>query len=207
MSEANKNITVAEPAALGLFGLAVATFVASTQKLGVTSGLSFVLPWIIFLGAFAQLFAAIADSKRNNIFGVTAFGAYSFFWMAVAFSWLIKMGVFGQGLALDVDVKQIGFAFIGYLIFSLYMTIAAMETNKVLLAILILIDFLFIGLICTTFGYMPEIFAPVAGVSELAIALVSFYGSAAVVLNVHFGREFLPMGKPLGILKKHSSKK
>lgn len=43
----------ADPSALGLFGLAMVTLVASTQKLGWTEGLSFVIPWAIFLGAFA----------------------------------------------------------------------------------------------------------------------------------------------------------
>jgi len=194
--------TIADPASLGLFGLALATLVASSQKLGFTSGTSFVLPWIIFLGAFAQLFAAIVDSKRNNIFGTTAFGAYSFFWMGVAFSWLIKSGAFGLEIMNSVDVKQIGVAFIGYLIFSIYMTFVAAEINKVLFIILFLINFLFIGLTLSTFGIYPEFFTPFAGISELALSLVSFYGSAAVILNVQMGRVVLPLGKPLGIIKK-----
>jgi hypothetical protein len=45
-----------------------------------------------------------------------------------------------------------------------------------------------------------------AAYSELLIALVSFYGSAAAVLNPHFGREFLPVGKPFGVFKKLSTK-
>jgi uncharacterized protein len=35
-------------------------------------------------------------------------------------------------------------------------------------------------------------------VSELLIALFSFYGSAAAVLNTHYGRVVLPVGKPFG---------
>ena len=113
----NIKITNADPSALGLFGLAMVTFVASSQKLGLTSGLSYVIPWAIFLGAFAQLFACINDSKRNNVFGTTAFGAFALFWMGVASSWLIKLGVFGEALKSAVDPKQLGFAFVGYLIF------------------------------------------------------------------------------------------
>ena len=37
-------ILVADPSALGLFGLAVITLVASSQKLGLKSGVSLVLP-------------------------------------------------------------------------------------------------------------------------------------------------------------------
>ena len=42
-------IVTADPSALGLFGLAVITLVASSQKLGITTGVSLVLPWAIFL--------------------------------------------------------------------------------------------------------------------------------------------------------------
>lgn len=43
-------ISTADPSAIGLFGLAIVTFVASTQKLGWTEGLGLVIPWAIFLG-------------------------------------------------------------------------------------------------------------------------------------------------------------
>lgn len=197
-----KTIT-ADPSALGLFGLAMVTLVASSQKLGWTEGLSMVIPWALFLGAFAQLFACIGDAKRNNVFGTTAFGAYAFFWLSVAFSWLIKLGFFGEKLLEQADGKQLGVAFVGYLIFTLFMTVLATETNKVLLYIFILIDFLFIGLSLSTFGILPEFTHQLAAWSELLIALFSFYGSAASVFNNHLGRVILPVGKPLGLLKKH----
>ena len=195
-------ITTADPSALGLFGLSIVTFVASSQKLEITNGLSMIIPWAIFLGAFAQLFACIQDAKHNNTFGSTAFGAYAFFWFSVAASWMIKMGVFGTVLAFDVDMKQLGFAFIGYLIFSIFLTIGAMETHKVLFTIFCLIDLLFIGLSLNTFGIMPEFSHKLAAYSEMLIALVGFYASGAAVLNTHFGRVFLPVGKPFGIFKK-----
>lgn len=198
----NVTVTTADPSAIGLFGLAMVTIVASSQKLEITTGLSYVIPWAIFLGAFAQLFAAIGDSKRNNVFGTTAFGAYAFFWMAVATSWLIKLGVFGATLASQVDAKQLGFAFLGYLIFTIFMTIGALETNKNLFIIFVLIDFLFIGLTLTSFGIAAEATHKLAAYSELFIAIFSFYGSGAAVLNNHFGRVFLPVGKPFGIFKK-----
>ena len=201
-NETKVKVVTADPSALGLFGLAMITLVASTQKLGITSGVSLVLPWAIFLGATAQLFASINDFKHNNTFGATAFGGYAFFWYAVGFTWLIQNGVFGPELAAAVDPKQLGFAYLGYLIFTLFMTIGAMETHKVLFIIFVLIDFLFLGLTLTTFGVMEHDTHQLAAYSELLIAIASFYGSAAAVLNTHFGREFLPVGKPFGIFKK-----
>ena len=79
-SHSQVKVITADPSGIGLFGLAIVTLVASSQKLGITNGLSLVIPWAIFLGAFAQLFACIHDAKHNNTFGMTAFGAYAFFW-------------------------------------------------------------------------------------------------------------------------------
>lgn len=197
----NVKIDNADPSALGLFGLAMVTLVASSQKLGITEGVSFIIPWAIFLGAFAQLFASINDSKRNNTFGTTAFGAYAFFWLGVAMSWMIDLGVFGETMASNVDPKQLGFAFLGYLIFTLFMTIGAAETHKVLFIIFILIDFLFLGLTLDAFNIMGGFPHKLSAYSELLIAIFSFYGSGASVLNEHFGKEFLPVGKPLGVFK------
>lgn len=201
MNESKVKVVVADPSALGLFGLAMVTLVASSQKLGLTSGVSLVIPWAIFLGAAAQLMACINDFKHNNHFGATAFGAYAFFWFSMAMSWFIQNGVFGEKLAEAADVKQLGFAFIGYLIFTAFMTIGAMETNKVLFLIFLMIDFLFIGLSCSVLGVAEHAMHNLAAYSELIISILSFYGCAANVLNNHFGKTFLPIGKPFGIFK------
>lgn len=194
-------ITTADPSALGLFGLAMVTLVASSAKLGWTDGVSFILPWAIFLGGIAQLFASIQDAKHNNTFGTTAFGAFGLFWLGVGTSWLIQYGVFGEAASAAADPKQLGIAFVGYLIFSLFMTVGAMETHKVLFIIFVLIDFLFIGLSLSSLGIAPEAMHKLAAVSELLISIASFYGSAASVLNTHFGKVTLPVGKPFGIFK------
>lgn len=195
-------IEVADPSALGLLGLAIVTFVASANKFGIVSGVSLVIPWAVFLGAFVQLIACLNDIKHGNVFGATAFGGYAFFWFGMAMSWMIQLGVFGEAMKAAVDPKAFGFVFLGYLIFTLYMTIGAVETNKTLLIIFILIDLLFLGLTLSTFGIAYHEAHTLAAVSEFSIAIMSFYGSAANVLNKTFGREFLPLGKALGIFKK-----
>ncbi|MBF0779667.1 MULTISPECIES: acetate uptake transporter family protein [unclassified Granulicatella] len=202
MEQKEVKVSTIDPSALGLFGLAIVTLVASSQKLGLTQGVSLVIPWAIFLGAFAQLFAAIHDAKKQNVFGTTAFGGYALFWFGVAGTWMIQNGVFGEKLAKGADVHQLGFAFLGYLIFTLVMTIGSLETNKVLFVIFVLIDFLFIGLTLSSFGVAEHSMHTLAAYSELAIAVVSFYGFAANILNKHFKYEFLPLGKPFGIFVK-----
>ena len=195
-------ISTADPSAMGLFGLAIVTLVASSQKLGWTDGLGYVLPWAIFLGGIAQFYASVLDSKHNNTFGTTAFGAYGLFWMAVGAGWLVQAGVFGENLMQSIDARQLGVVYLGYLVFTIFMTIGALETNKVLFAIFFLINFLFLGLSLSSFGIMEHFMHELAAWSELAIGVLSLYGAGANVLNKHFGFAFLPIGKPFGIIKK-----
>ncbi len=197
------SVKTGDPSALGLLGLAIVTLVASSQKLGITAeGVSYVLPWAIFLGAFAQLFASALDFKKENAFGGTAFGGYGLFWLGVGMSWMIKYGMFGQAAKDAADPHQLGFAFIGFLIFTIFMTLGATVTNKVLFAIFFMIDFLFLGLAGSTLGIMPELMHQVAAWSELIISLLSFYLCGANICNGQFGYEFLWIGKPMNFFKK-----
>ena len=195
-------LVVANPTGLGLFGLAMVTLVAASQKLGWTTGLSYVIVYAILLGATAQLIASFYDFNHNNIWGATVFGAYAFFWYAMAAVWMIKMGVFGPELAKAADIQQVGWAFTGYFIFSVFMTIGAMEVNKVIFAIMVLIDVLLGALALNAFGIATHATHAIAAWTELIISLLTFYACAAVVLNTHFGQTFMPMGQRFGIFKK-----
>ncbi len=188
-----------DPTALGLFGLAMVTLVASSQKLHITEGTMYIIPWAVFLGGLVQIIAGVMDYKKGNIFGGTAFSAYGFFWLAVGLTWFTQ---FKLGEVEGQDIRQLGFAFLGYLIFTLFMTVASTETNKVLFIIFSLIDVLFLGLTLNAFGIIPAQAKLMAGVAELLISIVSFYGSAANLFKCHFGYELIPDFKQLGIIKK-----
>ncbi len=202
MSE-NRNVhsVVADPSALGLLGLSIVTLVASTQKLGITTGTSFVIPWAIFLGAIAQLIAGWLDFKHNNLFGSTVFSAFGLFWLGVAMSWMIKMGLFGPEMLKAADAKQLGYAFLGYFIFAMIGTVVAMEANLVLFIDMIVIDVLLLSLALDTLGF-GGIWHSLAAWSELMIALISLYLCAANFINKSFHRILVPVGSPLGIIKK-----
>jgi hypothetical protein len=76
---AAKILPVAEPAALGLIGLAIAALVLSSTDLKMASGItrSLMIPWVLFFGATAQLIAGLMEFRRNNVFGATVFSVYS----------------------------------------------------------------------------------------------------------------------------------
>jgi uncharacterized protein len=44
-------IVLSDPTALGVFGLSIITFVAASQKLGGTTGSTYLVPWALFLGS------------------------------------------------------------------------------------------------------------------------------------------------------------
>ncbi|EUJ36288.1 acetate uptake transporter [Brochothrix campestris] len=201
MKSIEKKHSVMDPSAIGLFSLAIVTLVASSQKLEWTENNAGMIAWALILGGLGQVIAGIYDAKINNVFGATAFFAYGLFWLGTGFTWMIQAGVFGQNLAADFDAKQIGFAFIGYLVFTLFMTIGALETNKLLFFIFFVINFLYLGLALSTLGIMPELFHQLAAWAEFTVSILSLYGCGAAVLNAHFGFTFLPIGKKFNIIK------
>ena len=195
-------IVLADPTALGVFGLSMVTFVASFQKLGMTEGVTYLIPWALMLGCCAQLIGSIIDFFRNNIFGAVVLGAFGLFWVAVSTHWMISIGWFGPSAEGAADVSQIGYAFLGYFIFSVFVTVAALEVSKVFGIMLVLIDILLLGLALSSLGVAPHETKMIAGLAELGTALIGFYATGGLFLNGFFKRTILPMGKPFGFIRK-----
>lgn len=197
-------IVMSDPTALGVFGLAMVTFVAASQKMGWTTGVTYLIPWALFLGSIAQIWASTIDFRKNNYFGAIVLGAYGLFWVAVAMHWATSLGWFGA-IAANADPKQLAFACIGYAIFSFFIMIASFEANKVFAAILVLINILLPALAISILQKgtpLGEASHHWAAWSELFISLLGFYAAGAVFLNSYFGRTLLPLGKPFGWIRK-----
>lgn len=190
-------LAVADPTPLGLFGLAVVTMVASAQKMGIVSDVSWVLPWALVCGSFAQLVAGVLDYCHKNIFGGTIFCAFGFFWSGVGMAWMIKAGTFGAGLAAGIDGKALGFAFFAYFLFACVGTIAASSANLFLFSDMCLIDVLLICLALDAWGIGGHAPHAIAAYAEMAIAFLSLYGASAAFLNNFYGRTFWPLGAPV----------
>jgi len=204
MSQQEVKISYADPTAFGVIGLAVICFVASSAKLGWTNAASTALlvPWAALLGGIVQIVASGIDFKKGNLFGGTALGTYGFFWVAMAFTWATMNGTFGEAAKAAVDPKQLAFVFLAFLFFSLYITVASFETNVPFMFILVLIDVLFLTLALSAFKINPAVMGKIAGWSEFSISIFGFYASAAIFFKNFYGREILPLGKPLGLIKK-----
>jgi uncharacterized protein len=184
-------MVTAEPAALGLIGLAVATLVLASTDLGLTSSSSksLMIPWVLFFGATAQLIAGAMDFKRKNIFGATVFTTYSMTMYSISLTLFIT--VFTD---VEFDITHYAYGLIAILVFSTIATAASLMTNKILFAILIFVDLAVIALIA---HYLYNVSAVPAGIFLLLTSAFSFYAAAAILLNTIAGKTILPLGSAI----------
>jgi succinate-acetate transporter protein len=192
-------ILAAEPAPLGLIGLAIAALVlASTDlKLASSTAKSLMIPWILFLGATAQLIAGLMDYKRNNIFGATTFTTYSLLWYSISLTLFITIFT-----GVKFDITHYAYGLIGFLIFSIILTVASLMTNKTLFAILLFIDLAIVALVL---NILCKTATEIVGVFLVLVSALSFYGAAGVLLNNMAGKTILPLGKAIITPKKSSA--
>ena len=183
-------VMIAEPAALGLLGLAVAALVIGAGDLGLTSGSkSLMIPWVLMFGGTAQLIACFMDFKRNNIFGATVFGTYAMTMYAIALTLFIT--IFGGE---NFVIAHYAYGLTAILFFSLIATVASLMTNKVLFAILIAVDLAVIALIP---HYLSGTSAFPAGVFLMITSALSFYAAAGVLINTMAGKIVIPLGNSI----------
>ena len=85
----------------------------------------------------------------------------------------------------------------GFLIFSIFGTIASLKTNKVVFVYYAINLLPIFGLATDLFLGGKTGFFALAAWSELFISLLGFYGSGAVLVNKVFGKTVFPMGKSI----------
>jgi succinate-acetate transporter protein len=186
-----QSMQIADPAPLGLIGLAVAALVLASTDLGLvsSSAKSLMIPWVLFFGATAQLIAGTIEFKRNNIFGATVFSTYSMTMYAIALTLFIT--IFTN---VDFKIAHYAFGLIAIFVFSLIATAASLMTNKMLFIILIFVDLAVIALIP---HYLYGITAFPAGIFLLCVSISSFYTAMAILINNMAGKTILPLGKSI----------
>jgi succinate-acetate transporter protein len=97
---------VADPAALGLGGFALTTFVLSAHNAGWAPDLIWV-GCAFFHGGLAQFCAGMWEFRNRNTFGAAAFGSYGAFWMSLTF--FVMMVLFGKVPGAE-DLKDQGWS-------------------------------------------------------------------------------------------------
>lgn len=183
--QSRKDVVWANPGVLGLACFGFTTILLSVHNTGLIPSTMPII-WGFFWGGMAQVIAGIVDARRGDIFGFTAFTSYGAFWIGIAFAFLLEqLGI------IALDGSSLAWIMIVWGIFTGYMTIGACKISKLHVIIFASLVVLF-GLLATHFyGVVP---AYIAGIEGIFVGASAVYGSAAVLLNVQYGRWVLPIG-------------
>lgn len=183
---------LANPAALGLGGFALTTFVLSTHNAGWAPDLTWV-GLAFFYGGLAQFTAGMWEFKTGNTFGATAFSTYGAFWMSLAtFVVLVLAGKVPAGDLLT----DLGWFLLAFAIFNTYMLIASARINLGTFLVFLTLEIteivLFIGFFGKSIGIIN-----IGGYIGVITAIVAWYMSFATVVNSMRPRPILPVGNAL----------
>src|SRR5487761_459794 len=136
---------IANPAALGLGGFALTTFVLSTHNAGLAPNLTWV-GLAFFYGGLAQFAAGMWEFKTGNTFGATAFSTYGAFWASLATFVVLILG--GKVPAADINI-DLGWFLLSFAIFNTYMLVWSARLNMSVFLVFLTLEIteilLFIG--------------------------------------------------------------
>src|SRR5437764_2379906 len=183
---------IANPAALGLGGFALTTFVLSTHNAGLAPDLTWV-GLAFFYGGLAQFAAGMWEFRAGNTFGATAFSTYGAFWLALAT--FVVLVLAGKVPAADISNDE-GWFVLSFAIFNTYMLFWSTRTNVSVFLVFLTLEIteiiLFLGFFTASKGTIQ-----LGGWVGIITAIVAWYGSAAVVANSMRAMPILPVGRPI----------
>lgn len=177
------------PAVVGLAGFGLTTMILQFHNVG-WMGLGPVIWLGLIFGGLAQMIAGLQEMKTGNNFGYCAFTAYGCFWISLA------LLLIGNHYDLYTSSKtDVGWFLVAWTAFTAILWIGSLRIN---LALGITFTFLLLGFIMLDlahFGY-PNL-TILAGYELMVTALMAWYIMAHLIFADVFGRDVLPVGKPL----------
>lgn len=183
----------ANPAPLGLAGFGLTTVILSCINAGLlpVESTSVVVSLAFAFGGTAQLLAGILEYVNGNTFGTVAFTSYGMFWWWYALmSWSI-----GAGWIKAPGAGAVATVLLLWGVFTFYMWIATFVANKGVWTVFLLLWLTFAFLAAGDFGWGGG--HGIGGWLGIATGVAALYVSFAEVANGAFGREVVPLGKPL----------
>lgn len=178
------------PAALGLLGFGLTTFLLNIHNAGVYPMNSMILAMGFCYGGLAQIIAGIFDYQRGNMFGMIAFLSYGLFWWSLVFTLVLpKMG---YGAATDHN----GMAFYMFIwgIFSTCMFVGTLKKAPYALCFVFFTVIILFMLLASHFWTESESLGKVAGIEGVICGLSAIYVAFGEILNETYGRTIIPLG-------------
>jgi succinate-acetate transporter protein len=137
-------------------------------------------------GGIAQFAAGMWEFVRKNTFGALAFSSYGAFWIGVYFFINFQGGLAVKG--------ALGLYLLPWILFTAYMTVAAMKTNVAVLLVFIALTLAFLFLTIGAWDGGHSSITKIGGWIGIVTALLAWYASAAGVINETHGKVVLPVG-------------
>ncbi|MGZ3812075.1 MAG: acetate uptake transporter [Mucilaginibacter sp.] len=179
----------ANPAPLGLCAFGMTTVLLNVHIAGFFEFNSMILAMGFFYGGLAQVIAGIIEAKRNNIFGLTAFASYGFFWLSFGSLFLIaklKWFDFPSDNAMATYLGMWG-------LFTFCLFFGTLKLNKALQFVFGSLTILF-ALLATGGATGNDSIKYCAGYVGIFCGLSAIYTGIANVLNEVYGKTVLPLG-------------
>ncbi|MDP4148943.1 MAG: acetate uptake transporter [Bacteroidota bacterium] len=180
---------IANPAPLGLCAFGMTTVLLNLHNAGFFEINSMILAMGIFYGGLAQVIAGYIEAKKNNVFGLTAFTSYGFFWLSLV--GLIVMPKMGWMAAPSESAMAAYLAVWG--LFTLLLFFGTLKLNRALQFVFATLTILFALLAIGDAGGNADI-KHFAGYEGIVCGASAIYTGIAALLNEIYGRIVLPVG-------------
>jgi len=178
------------PAVIGLGGFGLTTILLQLHNLGL-AGIGPVI-WAGFVfGGLAQMIAGFQEQKVGNNFGSCAFTGFGCFWIALAAMLVAKKyDVFPVS---DTDLAWF------LTVWGLFTSLLWIGTFKISKAMFLTFTTLAVGFFLLAFEHFGfgEILGKAAACILLLCAGTAWYMMAAIIYKDLYGRDILPIGKPI----------
>lgn len=179
------------PGVVGLAGFGLTTMMLQFHNVG-WAGIGPVVYLGLIFGGLAQLIAGLQEQKCGNNFGYCAFTSYGCFWIALCGILLgNKYDVF------KTSETDLGWFLVAWTLFTVVLWVGSMRVSKAMFATFTTLEIGFVLLVMAHFGFPKELFTKLAGWDLMVCAALAWYMMAHVILGDLFGRDVLPVGKPV----------
>jgi succinate-acetate transporter protein len=179
--------STANPAPLGLFGFGMTTILLNIHNAGFYDLNAMIMAMGLFFGGTQQVIAGIMEWRKGNIFGMSAFTSYGFFWFTLVALWILPL--FGIS---KPDGISMGFYLGIWGLFTLAFFVGTLQGNTIGKLIFGSLLILFILLSAASFTGNERIHK-IAGFEGILCGSFAFYEAAAIIINERSGRSVLPI--------------
>jgi len=180
--------TTTNPAAFGLYGFGMSTLLLNLHNVGLFPLDSMIMAMGIFFGGIAQVMVGSMEAKKNNMFGMVAFGSYGFFWIIlIALLMIPKLGL-GEA----PTPIAMGWFLVVWGIFTTGLWIATFSLSIMMRVLFGSVVALFFLLAAADFTGNTTI-KFLAGLDGIFSGAFALFIASAMVINDTFKKEIIPL--------------